>query len=87
VKIGYTSADLGEYLRRLERQYDPLLLATIPGGRNEEKVQHARWRHWLAEGREWFFPTPAMFEAFRRDWRIADDFARYEAMALQDEPW
>ena len=84
IKIGYTDKPLGEYLRRLERQYDPQLLASQCGGEADEKRELARWRRFLAEGREWFFPVQTMFDTFRREWKITADFDRIMREALKE---
>ena len=71
VKIGYTSEPVAVYLHRLKRQYDPLLLATKCGGRQEEKKEHGTWARFLAEGNEWFTPSPLMFRTFESEWDLA----------------
>ena len=85
IKIGYTSQDLATYLRNLQRAYDPRLMATRCGGRHEEDIEHALYRLSLAEGREWFYPTPAMFDTFRRVWDVTPEFdiIAEEALSLR----
>lgn len=85
VKIGYTADDLGEYLKRHERAYSPELLATIPGARQEERLELAKWRRQRHEGREWFRPSEAMVDAFRREWNVATEFEQIAAKALEYE--
>lgn len=74
VKIGYTGDELGAYLHRLQRMYDPRLLASKPGSESDERAEKARWHRHLAEGREWFWPVPELFEALKREWRITQEF-------------
>ena len=86
VKIGYTAQDLGAYLRNLERAFDPILLATRPGGRHEEKMEHAKWHVHLAEGREWFYPVPNLLDYLRREWRVTPTFEELAATILRNIP-
>lgn len=74
VKIGYTSKKLSTYLEGLRRAHDPVLLAHQPGDRSTERSEHVKYRPLLAEGREWFEPTPAMLEDFRREWNVVPGF-------------
>lgn len=86
VKIGYTFQDLRTYLRSLERQYDPRLLATRCGGYGEEQAEHAKCRMYLEEGDEWYRPCPAIFAYLRRDWNLDPQFEDIvkEALAMWD---
>lgn len=62
VKIGFTSKNLQEYLDSLRRQYDPWYLAKRPGNKPLERSYHRRWKEYLADGDEWFYPRSDLFD-------------------------
>jgi len=62
VKLGFTSQPINEYMNDLRRAHDPWLLATFPGGRQEEGQLHVRWSRILREGREWFEPSEELLD-------------------------
>jgi hypothetical protein len=59
IKIGWTSnlqRRLGDY------PPDSQLLAVHPGTRKDERAIHAKFRHLLTDGREWFPAAPQILE-------------------------
>lgn len=59
IKVGYTTC----YAQRV-RSYPPdsVLLANESGDRALERKRHLQFRHSLARGREWFYPTADLIE-------------------------
>ena len=82
IKIGYTTQKLSTYLRGKDIPHNPILLATRCGGRPEEKEELSRYRHQLAVGREWFYPSEQMFADFTAHWNIEPGFDRIVAALL-----
>jgi hypothetical protein len=81
LKIGYTSDDLGEYLRRLERQYHPELLGSRPGDKADEIAEHGKWRRHCIDGREWYAPVDEIFNSLRHSMKIVSNFDEIAARA------
>lgn len=75
IKIG-TTGNLHERLRNLHVKRTALL-AVIPGGRDEELALHERFAASLHHGREWFTPTPDIFE-YANQIRVAAGIAPVE---------
>jgi hypothetical protein len=87
VKVGYTAGDLASYLKKLGRMYDPILMASRPGDKDDENAFHLQWRHFVADGKEWYWAHNPMFDAFRRDWQLVADFEAIAKEALQVSPF
>jgi len=63
VKIGYTSRDPSE--RAKEFGLDATVLATMEGGRQDEKRLHHRYRRWRVGRSEWFVMCPEISQLIR----------------------
>ena len=60
IKIGYT-ASLRDRRRSLGVKWDDVL-AIVPGTLADEQAAHALFAEYLARGREYFHPAPALVE-------------------------
>jgi len=87
VKVGYTTKILADYLRSLDRAYNPKLLAHKPGDYTDEQELHRTWSRFRAEGREWYYATEVMFDSFRRGWKVTEDFELLAEEALSTSPF
>lgn len=91
VKVGYTSELLAKYLRSLGRQYDPKLMASCPGSKDDEDRFHVNWKQFVAEppggSREWYWATELMFNLFRREWTLDSQFDVLAEEALKTSPY
>jgi len=74
IKIGWTSQDLDKYLRSKAISHDPILLGSRGGSWHDEQAEHLRFRMYLADGREWYFPRPALLDAIQREYDTTEDF-------------
>jgi hypothetical protein len=87
IKIGY-SEDVNRRLDQLEWNYrTPLaLLATMPGGRDKERVIHARFSHLRIGTTEQFRPAQELMEFIGRPLLVGTNPETVEAMPSHGKP-
>lgn len=62
VKIGFTTANIDDYLRSHRIAHMPKLLATTVGDERLERHYKQQMREYVADGNEWLFPARKVFD-------------------------
>lgn len=84
VKLGYTGDQVDEYIARRFREHGERIMATACGAKAEEAFELAKWKRFLADGDEWFYPVEAIFDHYRHNpmWDIRPKYEELVREAL-----